>query len=130
VDHVRLTTDVRDDLIQHAVDVAPLEACGVVGFSNGESTRYIRGRNLAKEPDKFELEIEPWVWFLEEEGWQLALFHSHVKGPPRPSESDTRGAKLLGNRPILILSLDRGILTAWELNGKEPVELPVEILGV
>ena len=72
-----VTPAVRAELVAHASEEAPNEACGIIVFRNGESVRYERGKNLKASPKVYELEIDPEVWFLEDEGFELAIFHSH-----------------------------------------------------
>jgi proteasome lid subunit RPN8/RPN11 len=76
---------VRRALEEHAQGEAPNEACGVVVLREGVAERYVPGRNRAASPYRFELEVDPDVWFLEDDGYELAVFHSHVSAPPRPS---------------------------------------------
>ncbi len=117
--------EVRAALETHAKAEAPNEACGLVVLKDGTAERYLPGRNAAASPYRFELEIEPEHWFLEDEGYELAVFHSHGSSPPRPSRTDVENIGLWENRPYLILSLGTGELAAWTIQGGEvsPVEL-------
>ena len=75
---------VRVELRAHAEEEAPNEACGLVVTRNGVAERYVRGHNAAASPYRFELEVPPETWFLEDEGYGIAVFHSHLSSPPRP----------------------------------------------
>jgi [CysO sulfur-carrier protein]-S-L-cysteine hydrolase len=116
---------VRAELAAHAEDEAPNEACGLVVLREGVAERYVRGRNAAASPYRFELEVDPETWFLEDEGYELAVFHSHPASPPRPSRTDVENVGLWQGRPYLILSLASGALAAWTIAGDriEPLEL-------
>jgi [CysO sulfur-carrier protein]-S-L-cysteine hydrolase len=116
---------VRRALEEHARAEAPNEACGVVVFRDGEAERYQAGRNRAASPYRFELDVDPAVWFLEDEGYELAVFHSHVSAPARPSRTDVENIGLWEGRPYLILSLGTGELAAFTIrNGQiESLEL-------
>jgi proteasome lid subunit RPN8/RPN11 len=107
--------DVRAELREHAQEEAPNEACGLVAFRNDVAERYIRGRNAAESPYRFELEVEPEAWFLEDEGYELAVFHSHLSSPPRPSRTDVENIGLWQGRPYLILNLRTGELAGWTI---------------
>ena len=87
--------------------------------------RYIAATNAAASPYRFELETDPENWFLEDEGYELAVFHSHLSSPPRPSRTAVENIGLWEGRPYLILSLATGELAAWLIAGGEvsPVEL-------
>ena len=116
---------VRAELVEHAREEAPNEACGVVVLRDGVAERYVRGRNGAESPYRFELEVDPGVWFLEDDGYELAIFHSHLSSPPRPSRTDVENIGLWQGRPYLILSLRSGELAAWTIADDEIAPLHV-----
>ena len=120
-----IPAEVRAALEQHARAEQPNEACGLVVLRNGEAERYLPARNAAASPYRFELDTEPENWFLEDEGYELAVFHSHISSPPRPSRTDVENIGLWEGRPYLILSLGTGELAAWKIQdgGVSPVEL-------
>jgi proteasome lid subunit RPN8/RPN11 len=94
-------------------------------FRDGVAERYIPGRNAAESPYRFELEVDPETWFLEDDGYELAVFHSHLSSPPRPSRTDVENIGLWEGRPYVILTVRTGELAAWRItNGKiEPLAL-------
>jgi proteasome lid subunit RPN8/RPN11 len=112
---VVIPTDVRAELEQHARDEAPNEACGLIVLRDGRAERYVRGRNAAGSPYRFELEVDPETWFLEDEGYELAVFHSHLSSPPRPSRTDVENIGLWQGKPYLILSLGSDALAGWTI---------------
>ena len=116
-------SDVRAALEEHARAEAPNEACGVVVVRDGRAVRYERGRNRAESPYRFELDVDPEVWFLEDDGYDLAVFHSHVSAPARPSRTDVENIGLWEGRPYLILSLGTGELAAFAIEGGRISEL-------
>ena len=107
--------EIRRALEDHAWAESPNEACGVVVLRGGEAVRYEPGRNRAASPYRFELELDPEVWFLEDNGFELAVFHSHVSAPARPSRTDVENIGLWEGRPYLILSLGTGELAAFRI---------------
>ena len=114
---------VRSALEEHARSEAPNEACGVVVLRDGRAERYEAGRNRAGSPYRFELDVDPEIWFLEDEGYELAVFHSHVSAPARPSRTDVENIGLWAGRPYLILSLGTGELAAFTIEGGHISEL-------
>ena len=108
---------VRSALVEHSEAESPNEACGVVVFRDGEAERYIPGTNLSKSPYRYELQVPPETWFLEDDGYELAVFHSHVSSPPRPSRTDVENIGLWEDKPYLILSLRTGELAGWRIAG-------------
>ena len=110
---------VRRELEAHARDEAPNEACGLVVLEDGIATRYERGCNRAASPYRFELEVDPELWFLEDEGYELAVVHSHVSAPPRPSRTDVENVGLWQGRAYVIYSVARDELAGWTIQGGE-----------
>ena len=106
---------VRSALATHAEAEAPNEACGLVVVKDGVADRYVPGRNSAASPYRFELEVDPETWFLEDDGYELAVFHSHLSSPPRPSRTDVENIGLWAGRPYLIYTLRTGELAAWRI---------------
>lgn len=116
---------VRRELAEHAHAEAPNEACGLVILKEGIAERYVPGRNAAASPYRFELDVDPETWFLEDEGYELAVFHSHLSSPPRPSRTDVENIGLWAGRPYLIYTLRTGELAAWRIEDRriEPLAL-------
>jgi len=123
-----IPADVRRELETHSREEEPNEACGLVVLRDGVAQRYIRGRNAAASPYRFELDVDPDTWFLEDEGYELAVFHSHLSSPPRPSRTDVESIGLWAGRPYLIYTVRTGELAAWTIadGSIEPLELASE----
>jgi proteasome lid subunit RPN8/RPN11 len=116
---------VGNPLAPHARDESPNEACGVVVVKDGVAERYVAGRNAAASPYRFELDVAPETWFLEDEGYELAVFHSHLSSPPRPSRTDVENVGLWAGRPYLIYTVRTAELAGWRIadGAIEPLEL-------
>jgi proteasome lid subunit RPN8/RPN11 len=121
---------IRGELEEHARDEAPNEACGVLVLKDGVAERYVRGRNATPSPYRFELEVDPETWFLEDEGYELAVFHSHVSSPPRPSRTDVENIGLWAGRPYLIYTVRTGELAAWTIADGSIEPLRVDGVGL
>ena len=95
-------------------------------LQDGVALRYVPGINDAPSPYRFELRMaDPEVWFLEDEGYELAVVHSHVSAPARPSRTDVENVGLWAGRPYLIYTLRSDELAGWRIfDGViEPLEL-------
>jgi proteasome lid subunit RPN8/RPN11 len=112
-------------LSSHAAEEAPNECCGVIVLRDDVAERYVRGRNRLASPYRYELEIDPSVWFLEDDGYELAVFHSHPETEPRPSRTDRELAGLWAGRPFLIYGLRLDELRAWRIEREAVEELPL-----
>lgn len=118
--------EIRAQLVEHARAEAPNEACGLVAFRDGVAERYLPGENTLASPYRFELKPgDPADFFLEDEGYELAVFHSHPETAPRPSRTDIESIGLWEGRPYLILGLASGELAGWRISEGtvEPLEL-------
>ncbi len=126
-----IPAEVRAALVDHARAEAPNESCGLLLLRGDRAERYLPGRNAAESPYRFELEVDPEVWFLEDDGYELAVFHSHVSSPPRPSRTDVENIGLWAGRPYLIYTLRTDELAGWRIeNGSiEPLEVLTEPRG-
>jgi proteasome lid subunit RPN8/RPN11 len=112
---VVVPADVRAALVEHARAEAPNEACGLVVLRDGTALRYERARNAAASPYRFELEAAPELWFLEDDGYELAVFHSHLSSPARPSRTDVENIGLWEGKPYLVYSVREDDLAAYTI---------------
>ena len=115
---------VRGALEEHARAEAPNEACGLLAFRDGIAERYLPGRNTLASPYRFQLEPgDPADFFLEDDGYELAVFHSHPASPARPSRTDVENIGLWEGKPYLILSGRTGDLAAFSIEDGRIAEL-------
>jgi proteasome lid subunit RPN8/RPN11 len=120
---VVIPAEVRAALVEHARAEEPNEACGLIVLRDGRAERFVPGRNAAASPYRFELEVDPEVWFLEDEGYELAVFHSHPASPARPSRTDVENIGLWEGKPYVILSARTGELNAFTIRDGQIEEL-------
>ena len=117
----------RRELEAHAAAEEPNEACGLLAFRNGVAERYIPCVNEAASPYRFELKPQdPMDFYLEDEGYELAAFHSHPTESARPSRTDIANIGLWESRPYLILSRPTGELAAWKIEQGAVEPLPLD----
>ena len=115
---------IREQLVAHARSEAPNEACGLIAFRDGVAERYLPGENVLSSPYRFELRPhDPADFFLDDEGFDLGVFHSHPSTPPRPSRADVENVGLWAGRPYLILNLATGALAGWRIESGRAVPL-------
>jgi proteasome lid subunit RPN8/RPN11 len=124
---VVIPDEIRAQLSAHAREGLPNEACGLVAFRDGVAERYIPGENTLQSPYRFELRPnDPADFFLEDEGYELAVFHSHPESEPRPSRTDIANIGLWEGRPYLILRADTGELRGWRIQNGTVESLSLE----
>jgi proteasome lid subunit RPN8/RPN11 len=90
--------------------------------------RFVPAENAAASPYRFDMRVtDPGLVIdLEDEGYELAVFHSHPTDKAEPSRTDIANIGLYEGRPYLILSRPTGELRAWRIAGGEVEELEIE----
>ena len=79
-----------DEMVSHARDEAPNECCGYLRASAGRVEEVVRSENLRSSPYGYELDAKSLLAAndLDEEGFQVAIYHSHPRSAPEPSQTD------------------------------------------
>ncbi len=117
---------VRRALEEHAQAEAPNEACGLIVFRDGVAEHYLPAVNEEASPYRFRLKPrDPGDFFLEDEGYELAVFHSHPTDSARPSRTDIANIGHWEGKLYLILSRPTGELAAWRILDGRVEELEV-----
>ncbi len=92
---------VREAIARHARDEEPNESCGLLALREGVADRYLPATNQAASPYRFELvPRDPLDFFLEDEGFELGVVHSHVSSPARPSRTDVENIGLWAGQAL------------------------------
>ena len=89
---MRIPQPLLDQLVEHALEDAPNECCGMVASRDGEAVRVHRARNAAASPLRYEIDgMEQYgiQTAIEDDGLELgAIYHSHTRSAPYPSQTD------------------------------------------
>jgi len=92
MESLSLTLGIWRAMRRQVVRLAPLEACGLLAGMNGRVELRIGVRNADQSPARFHMEpLEQWRAFqrIESAGLELlGIYHSHPRGPDRPSPTD------------------------------------------
>ncbi len=96
---MRISRPLLDEIVGHALEDPGNEVCGLVAVTaDGErlATRVYRARNVHESPMKFEIDPKELLDLhnaIEDEGAELgAIYHSHVRSAPYPSQTDVNFA--------------------------------------
>jgi [CysO sulfur-carrier protein]-S-L-cysteine hydrolase len=83
--------------VAHAREVAPDECCGLVASSNGDAVRVYRATNAEHSPVKYVVAPLDQIRIqndIDNNGWDLgAIYHSHTRTDPFPSQTDINLAR-------------------------------------
>jgi proteasome lid subunit RPN8/RPN11 len=103
-------------IVEHALAEQPNESCGLLALRDGSAERYLPAVNAAASPYRFDLRpTDPEHFFLEDEGYELAVVHSHLSSPPRPSRTDVANIGMWAGRPYVIYTVRTDELAAWRI---------------
>jgi proteasome lid subunit RPN8/RPN11 len=118
---VKISEQLLGELVAHVREDPANELCGIVAVDrerdrNGgpapTATRVYRATNLHASPMKFEIEPMELLALsneIEERGWAIgAIYHSHVRSPPYPSQTDINFAASWPGVEWIIIGLAGG----------------------
>jgi proteasome lid subunit RPN8/RPN11 len=140
---MKITAKLLAEIVAHAQEIPKIECCGVVAVeaANGAgagtgvktATRVYRAENIHASALKFE--IDPMELFklnnaIEDEGWEIgAIYHSHVRSAPYPSQTDIGFAASWPGVEWIIVGLASGEqpdVRSYLINRAEISEVPLE----
>ncbi len=133
-----LPAEVADELLAHAREELPNEACGLLSgdLAAGRAARYHRARNAEASPLRYNVhpdDLVRIVFAIDEAGEDLvAIFHSHTHTPAVPSPTDRRSAQYPGVFYLLATLSDpaappASALRAWRIHGGQSFEVRLRI---
>jgi len=112
-------------LVDHARHEAPNECCGYLRAADGVVQEVVRAENPGRSPYAFELDSGSLLAAneLDDDGYQVGIYHSHPRSPAEPSQTDIN----LAHYPhwtYLIVSLenDDPVIRAWRIQNGKVVE--------
>jgi len=113
---VKIAKALLDEVVGHALEDPGNEVCGLVAVSEGDgeraAERVYRARNVHESPMKFEIDPKELLDLhttIEDEGWELgAIYHSHVRSAPYPSQTDVNFAASWPGVEWIIVGLAAG----------------------
>jgi [CysO sulfur-carrier protein]-S-L-cysteine hydrolase len=87
---MRISRDHQDELFAHAREDAPNECCGYIRLSDGRVDEVFRAENTYNAPTRFMLDDRSLFAAneLDDEGYGVAIYHSHPRSPAEPSQTD------------------------------------------
>ncbi|MDO9088171.1 MAG: M67 family metallopeptidase [Anaerolineaceae bacterium] len=94
MDEIYLPRKYFKRILQYVGDYLPEESCGLLAGNNNQVTMIIFVTNQLHSPVKYymdPMELYKALEAIDEENLELVgIFHSHPKGPSRPSETDIK----------------------------------------
>lgn len=130
---MRIPRRLYDEMVAHARDDAPNECCGLVGARDGEAVQVFRAANTAASPMKFVIdprELYATYSAIEDAGLDFgAIYHSHTRTEPYPSQTDINFAAGWPGVQWLILGLAAAepFARIYDIRDGEVVEHELEV---
>jgi [CysO sulfur-carrier protein]-S-L-cysteine hydrolase len=129
---VRISRAQWDELIGHAREDAPNECCGYVSAKDGAVEDVFRAENPRKSPYGYELDHKSLFAAneLDDEGFEVGIYHSHPRSPAEPSQTDINLATYPHWR-YLIISLadaDAPEVRVWRIADGRVEEEDLDVL--
>ena len=119
---MRITRELYDRVVAHARAEAPNECCGLVGSRDGEVVNVYPATNIEASALRFQIDPDEQLRLyneIEEAGLDLgAIYHSHTRTEPRPSQTDINFAKQWPGVLWIIVGLAKGQLDVrtWRID--------------
>jgi [CysO sulfur-carrier protein]-S-L-cysteine hydrolase len=120
---MRIARELYDKIIAHARAEAPNECCGMVATRDGEAVEVHRATNVEASPLRFEIspqEVLALHKAIDDAGADLgAIYHSHTRTQPKPSQTDVNFAKLWPDVLWIIVGLNdtEPEVRTWRIDG-------------
>lgn len=128
-----LPTSIKNELIEHAKSLAPIESCGYLSGNNDTVTRFFPMTNIDQSPEHFSFDPKEQFAVVKDVRNQnekiMAVYHSHPETPARLSDEDIR----LFNDPdpvYIIVSLKDAEAQINGFKVEKPNENEIKILKV
>jgi proteasome lid subunit RPN8/RPN11 len=112
---MNISPELLQEIVDHALEDPGNEVCGLVAVNDDGSrpaSRVLRAVNVHASPMKFEIDPKELLSLhtaIEDEGLELgAIYHSHVRSPPYPSQTDVNFAASWPGVEWIIVGLAAG----------------------
>jgi proteasome lid subunit RPN8/RPN11 len=137
---MKISRPLYEELIAHALADAPDECCGIVAAVDGEAVAVFRARNAAASPLRYEMDSADQIRIQEEidaQRWDYgAIYHSHTRTAPYPSQTDINmafrpgvGALWPGSIYVIVgVAGDEPEVRAWRIESDTPEEVGLSVL--
>jgi [CysO sulfur-carrier protein]-S-L-cysteine hydrolase len=133
---VRIERALLERIVAHARRDFPNECCGMVAMRDGRAVGLHEATNVAASPLRFEvdgLEVHRAIEEIESGGAQLgAIYHSHTRSEPYPSQTDVNFARGWPGVEWLIVGVGREgepMVRSYRIDDGRIQEVEVEVDG-
>ncbi len=131
---MRISRELYDEMVAHAIEDAPNECCGMVASRDGEAVTLYRAVNVAASPLRYEIDGAEQFRIqmaIDEEDLDLgAIYHSHTRSAPYPSQTDINLAFYPETLYVIVgLAGERPEVKAYEIRDGRVIDAELEVVG-
>ncbi len=130
---MRISAEQYEQMIAHARAEAPNECCGMVATRDAEVVRVYPTTNVEASPFRFVIDgREQYEIYTEIEEAELelgAIYHSHTRSEPRPSQTDINFSKAWPGVLWIIVGLagDAVEVRTWRIQDGQVTEAELAV---
>jgi [CysO sulfur-carrier protein]-S-L-cysteine hydrolase len=114
---VRISRADWDELVAHAREDAPNECCGYLWATDGSVVGVTRADNPRRSPYGYELDHKSLFTAneLDDEGFEVGIYHSHPRSPAEPSQTDINLATYPHWRYLIVSLETEPVVRVWRI---------------
>jgi proteasome lid subunit RPN8/RPN11 len=118
-----------NQIVEHAQADAPNECCGYMRMSDGRVEEVFRAENIKRSPYAFDLGFKDLVAAndLDDQGYGVAIYHSHPRSPAEPSQTDINVAQYPHWLYVIVSLAGEPEMRAWHIEDGRVQEEPVTV---
>ncbi len=127
---MNIAADLLEQIVEHARRDAPRECCGLVGTREGTAYEVVETANTEASPFRFNIDGRDLLLAtqrFEDAGGDLgAVYHSHTRSEPYPSQTDITFAANWPGVEWIIVGLARDadpVVRSYRIEGGEVTEV-------
>ena len=128
---VRMTRAQWQDMVDHALADAPNECCGFLRSRDGVVEEVTRAPNERNSPFGYEFDGATLLRVneLDDEGWEVGIYHSHPRSAAEPSQTDINLAHYPHWAYLIVSLADREApeVRAWRIEEGRVREEEIEL---
>ncbi len=131
---VSLPRALHDEMVTHALEERPYEACGLLAGQAGRVTRAFRARNKQQSAVRYEIEPTDLLRIFREiddaDLEHVGMYHSHTHTQAYPSATDIRLAYYPDALYFIVSLLDERAphVRAFRIRDGEITEEPIDLV--
>ena len=133
---MRIEQALLERIVAHARRDFPNECCGMIAMRDGSAVAVHEATNVAASPLRFEvdgLEVHRTIEAIEADGLEMgAIYHSHTRSDPYPSQTDVNFARGWPGVEWLIVGVRRDgepTIRSYRIEDGAIEEIEVEVDG-